>query len=142
MLDTNVIVAALRSPAGASAALLRAARRGDLTFLANVALALEYEATCSRAEHQLAAGLNAVKGDLGKREAMYAAMRKATVDSPRGKFTLNAAGNPVQDMYVREAKGVNNELVSVAVKGLADPARGSDPSLLACSEAALRARSR
>lgn len=72
----------------------------------------------------LAAGLNAVKGDMGKREAMYAAMRKATVDSPRGKFTLNAAGNPVQDMYVREAKGVNNEFVSVAVKGLADPARG------------------
>jgi putative PIN family toxin of toxin-antitoxin system len=61
VLDTNVIVAALRSPAGASAALLRAARRGDLTFLANVALALEYEATCSRAEHQLAAGLNAAE---------------------------------------------------------------------------------
>ncbi|MFM7705378.1 MAG: putative toxin-antitoxin system toxin component, PIN family [Rubrivivax sp.] len=57
IVDTNVIVAALRSPAGASAALLRAARRGDLALLANVALALEYEATCSRAEHQLAAGL-------------------------------------------------------------------------------------
>lgn len=47
----------MRSPAGASAALLRAARRGELTFLANVGLALEYESACSRAEHQLAAGL-------------------------------------------------------------------------------------
>ncbi len=72
----------------------------------------------------LAAGLNAVKGDITKRDAMTAAMRRATVDSPRGKFTLSAAGNPVQDMYVREARGVNNEFRSVAVKALADPARG------------------
>jgi branched-chain amino acid transport system substrate-binding protein len=72
----------------------------------------------------LAAGLTAVKGDFSKRDAMVAAMRKATIDSPRGKFTLSAAHNPVQDMYLREAKGENNEMVSVAVKALADPARG------------------
>src|SRR5439155_21026119 len=72
----------------------------------------------------LAAGLNAVKGALTKRDVITAAMRKVTVDSPRGKFTLSAAGNPVQDMYVREAKGLNNEYRSVAVKALADPARG------------------
>jgi hypothetical protein len=56
-LDTDVIVAALRSPAGASAALLAAARKGQITLVANVALALEYEATCGRAEHTLVAGL-------------------------------------------------------------------------------------
>ena len=72
----------------------------------------------------LAAGLNAVKGDLSKRDALTAAMRKTTVDSPRGKFTLSAAGNPVQDMYLREAKGNYNESRGVAVKALADPARG------------------
>jgi branched-chain amino acid transport system substrate-binding protein len=72
----------------------------------------------------LAAGLNAVKGDMGKRDAMLAAMRTATVDSPRGKFTLSPAGNPVQNMYLREAKGENNEYRAVAVKALADPARG------------------
>ena len=72
----------------------------------------------------LGAGLAAVKGDFAKRDAMLAAMRKATVDSPRGKFTLSAAGNPVQDMYLREAKGENNEYRAVAVKALADPARG------------------
>jgi branched-chain amino acid transport system substrate-binding protein len=71
-----------------------------------------------------AAGLKAVNGDLAKRDALTAAMRKVTVDSPRGKFTISPAGNPVQDMYLREAKGVNNEYRSVAVKGLADPARG------------------
>ena len=72
----------------------------------------------------LNAGLKAVNGDLGKRDALTAAMRKTTVDSPRGKFTISPAGNPVQDMYLREAKGVNNEYRSVAVKALADPARG------------------
>lgn len=58
VLDTNVVVAAMRSPAGASAALLVAARRSELTMLANVALAVEYEATCRLAEHRLAAGLD------------------------------------------------------------------------------------
>jgi branched-chain amino acid transport system substrate-binding protein len=51
-------------------------------------------------------------------------MRKVVVDSPRGKFSISAAGNPVQDMYLREVKGENNEMVSIAVKALADPARG------------------
>src|SRR5947209_7075853 len=45
VLDTNVVVAAMRSPVGASAELLRMARRGEIPPLANVALALEYEAT-------------------------------------------------------------------------------------------------
>jgi len=72
----------------------------------------------------LANGLKAVGGDLSKRDALAAAMRKTPVDSPRGKFTLSAAGNPVQDIYLREVKGNNNEFRSVAVKALADPARG------------------
>jgi branched-chain amino acid transport system substrate-binding protein len=72
----------------------------------------------------LASGLKAVGGDLAKRDALTAAMRKTVVDSPRGKFTISPAGNPVQDIYLREVKGNNNELVSVAVKALADPARG------------------
>src|SRR5271154_1008496 len=47
----------MRSPAGASAALLMAARKKKITILANVALALEYEATCLRVEHGVAARL-------------------------------------------------------------------------------------
>ena len=69
-------------------------------------------------------GLKAVNGDLSKRDQLTAAMRKTAVDSPRGKFTLSAAGNPVQDMYLREVKGNYNEFRSIAVKALADPARG------------------
>lgn len=72
----------------------------------------------------LANGLNAVRGDLTKRDAMIAAMRKATIDSPRGKYTLSAAHNPVQDFYIREVKGRENVMTGVAVKVLADPGRG------------------
>lgn len=59
MLDTNVVVAGMRSPVGASAAVLRAARAGEVVLLANVALAIEYEEICSLAEHRLAAGFSA-----------------------------------------------------------------------------------
>ena len=58
VLDTNVVVSAMRSPRGASGALLLAARRDRFTMLANVALALEYEATCCLPEHRIAAGLD------------------------------------------------------------------------------------
>jgi putative PIN family toxin of toxin-antitoxin system len=56
--DTDVIVAAMRSPRGASAAILRAARQGRVTLLVSVPLGMEYEAVCSQAEHRLAAGLS------------------------------------------------------------------------------------
>ena len=48
----------MRSPRGASAFLLMAARRSQITILANVALVLEYEATCPRLEHLAASGLS------------------------------------------------------------------------------------
>lgn len=63
VLDTDVVVAALRSPAGGSAALLRALRHGRGTLLLSPALLLEYEATCQLAEHRLAAGLGAPEID-------------------------------------------------------------------------------
>jgi putative PIN family toxin of toxin-antitoxin system len=59
VLDTNVVVAALRSPSGASAALIRQVRAGKVQILMSVPLALEYEAICKRAEHILAAGISA-----------------------------------------------------------------------------------
>ena len=76
------------------------------------------------AAQMLSAGLNAVKGDIKQRDALQAAMAKAVIDSPRGKFSLSPQRNPVQDIFLREAKGTNNELRSVAVKALADPGRG------------------
>jgi branched-chain amino acid transport system substrate-binding protein len=72
----------------------------------------------------LGIGLAAVKGDFAQRGAMLAAMKKATIDSPRGKLTLSPQHNPVQDIFLREVKGNSNELRSVAVRALADPGRG------------------
>ena len=54
-MDTDAVVAAMRSPSGASAALLRAARAGRVTLLATAPLCLEYEGVCSRPEHVAAA---------------------------------------------------------------------------------------
>lgn len=58
MLDTDAIVAALRSPKGASAALLRAARAGRVMFLATAPLFLGDEAVYRRAEHRRTAGFD------------------------------------------------------------------------------------
>ena len=56
--DTDVVVAAMRSPSGASAAILRTVRRERVELLLSVPLAMEYEAVCLRPEHQMAAGLS------------------------------------------------------------------------------------
>ena len=58
MADTDIIVAAMRSPGGASAEILRAVRREKVELLLSVPLAMEYEAVCLRPEHQIAAGLS------------------------------------------------------------------------------------
>lgn len=57
-LDTDVVVAALRSPSGASAQILRHVRHGQITMVASVSLFMEYEAVCTRPEHLAAAGLD------------------------------------------------------------------------------------
>lgn len=55
VIDTDVVVAAMRSPGGASAALLALLLRKKSPMLLSVAMALEYEAICMMAEHRLAA---------------------------------------------------------------------------------------
>jgi predicted nucleic acid-binding protein len=57
ILDTDVIIAAMRSPTGASAALLGEALKQRLILLASVPLFIEYEAKCTAFEHLTAAGL-------------------------------------------------------------------------------------
>jgi predicted nucleic acid-binding protein len=88
------------SPSGASAELLRAARRGEVTLLANVALALEYEATCRLAEHRLAAGLDLrevgvfIDGVLAIAEPIETHfMWRPQLRDPSDEFVLDAAVN-------------------------------------------------
>jgi putative PIN family toxin of toxin-antitoxin system len=57
VLDTDVVVAGIRSPTGASAELLRMARHGKFRPVVSVPLVLEYEAVATRPEHLQASGL-------------------------------------------------------------------------------------
>ncbi len=72
----------------------------------------------------LAQGLAAVKGDIGAKKALYAAMEKAEIDSPRGRFTLSKAHNPVQDIYLRQVRDGKEVVLGVAAKAVNDPATG------------------
>jgi len=56
--DTDAVLAAMRSPAGASAAIIRAVRQEKAVLLLSVPLAIEYEAVCRRPEHRVSAGLS------------------------------------------------------------------------------------
>lgn len=68
----------------------------------------------------LAAGLRAVEGDASRRGALFAAMRRTPIDSPRGVWRLSASHNPVQDHYLRRAGGTENRVMGIAVRKLDD----------------------
>ena len=76
------------------------------------------------AAQMLGIGLAATKGDAKNQADFAAAVRKATIDSPRGKFTVGKNHDPVQDIYLRQVVGKENKSVAIAVKGLADPGKG------------------
>jgi putative PIN family toxin of toxin-antitoxin system len=59
VLDTNVLVAAIRSDQGASRRLVLGALEGNVFILASLPLMVEYEAVLTRREHLSASGLSA-----------------------------------------------------------------------------------
>ena len=69
-------------------------------------------------------GAAAVNGDLTNKKALYTAMENAVIDSPRGKWTMSKAHNPVQDIYLRVVKGKENVVLGVAAKALSDSGAG------------------
>ncbi len=69
-------------------------------------------------------GANAVRGDLGRKAELYKAMEGATIDSPRGKWTMSKSRNPIQDIYLRQVVGKENKVIGVAAKALADSGAG------------------
>ena len=72
----------------------------------------------------LALGANAVKGDLASKPALYKALEGATIDSPRGKWSMSKSHNPVQDIYLRVVENKENKVLGVAAKALADSGAG------------------
>ena len=72
----------------------------------------------------LAIGLEAAKGDVEAEKLLIPAMAGASIDSPRGRFTLSPSHNPVQNIYLREARGGQNVVIGIAAPALADPGTG------------------
>jgi putative PIN family toxin of toxin-antitoxin system len=105
--DTDVLVAAIRSPVGASAALIRALQSGQVQAAASVALFVEYEATCTRAEHLLASGwqmqdladfLDALAGLIEHTDIHF--MWRPQVRDPADDMVLEAAVNAMANAIV------------------------------------------
>jgi branched-chain amino acid transport system substrate-binding protein len=55
---------------------------------------------------------------------LYKAMEGAVIDSPRGKWTMSKAHNPVQDIYLRVVENKENKVIGVAAKALSDSGAG------------------
>ena len=68
----------------------------------------------------LGVGLDATRGDPAAERELVRAMRGARIDSPRGAFTLSPSHNPVQNIYLREAKGGENRVIGIAAEALAE----------------------
>src|SRR5215208_3745507 len=72
----------------------------------------------------LVQGAAAVKGDLNNKQALYKALEAAVIDSPRGRWTMSKAHNPVQDIYLRKVENKENKVIGIAAKALADSGAG------------------
>lgn len=128
VLDTDVAVAAMRSPGGGSAELLRRIDGGAAVLLLTVALALEYEAICALAEHRLASGLSAtevglyVDGLIAMAEPVKTYFRwRPQLRDPGDELVLEAAVNGQADAIVtfneshlREARNFGVEVLRPA----------------------------
>jgi predicted nucleic acid-binding protein len=120
VLDTDVVVAAMRSPRGGSAELLRRIDGGKAVMSLTVALALEYETICTLAEHRLASGLSEseagiyLDGLIGLTEPVRAFFRwRPQLRDPGDELVLEAAVNGQADAIVtfneshlREARSI------------------------------------
>ncbi|HEY7837570.1 MAG TPA: putative toxin-antitoxin system toxin component, PIN family [Terriglobales bacterium] len=119
VLDTDVMVAALRSGLGASRQLLLAALDRRFVMLASVALMLEYEAVLTRPEHLAAAGISADDANtvLDALAGVVEPVRLTFLWRPRLK-------DPADEMVLETAvNGVADCLVTFNLKHLGQAAR-------------------
>ena len=107
VLDTNIVVAGLRSPRGASAELLMRALRREFTPVLSVALVLEYEAVCCDPRQRSESGLQALQVrkvidtlcDVSDRVVLQYQWRPQLHD-PNDEMVLEAAINGKADALV------------------------------------------
>ena len=121
VLDTNVMVVAIRSDAGASRWLLRATleRRRGLTLLVSVPLLIEYEAVMTRADH-----LNASTLSVADVEALLDAVA-AVAEPVQLAYLWRPALPDIDDDMVLEAavNGRADGVVTFNVSDFVGPAR-------------------
>ena len=118
VLDTDVVVTALRSITGGSNAVLREVAYGRLTPLVTPALFLEYEAVLKRAEQRLVHGLS-----LGEIDRFLAALASAS-EAVEVSFQWRPQLADANDEMVLEAavNGHADALVTHNVKDFAKAA--------------------
>src|ERR1039457_5595942 len=99
-MDTDAVVAAMRSPAGASAAIIRVVRQRQATLLLSVPLAMEYEAVCRRSEHREESGLSVKQVEIFLDAIIAMAepvpthfLWRPQLRDPNDEMVLEAAGN-------------------------------------------------
>jgi putative PIN family toxin of toxin-antitoxin system len=107
VLDTDVLVAAIRSNTGASQRLLRSALRRRFTLLLSVPMVIEYEAVMTRTEQLAASGLSAA--DVGRlldalvtvaEPVQIAFLWRPQLTDPNDEMVLETAVNGQADRIV------------------------------------------
>ncbi|MBI1777261.1 MAG: putative toxin-antitoxin system toxin component, PIN family [Proteobacteria bacterium] len=107
VLDTDVMVAAIRSEAGASRRLLLAVLQRTCTLVLSVPLVIEYQAVMTRPEHLAAAGLSV--SDVGAlldavvrvaEPVRLAFLWRPALKDPNDEMVLEAAVNGQADRLV------------------------------------------
>ena len=106
-LDTDVIVAALRSPHGASRQLLRHLRAGRIKAVATIGMFIEYEAVLTRPDQLAATGLTVAETGrfLDGLAALVQPVRphflwRPQLRDPNDEMVLEAAVNGQADVIV------------------------------------------
>lgn len=106
-LDTDVVVAALRSPGGASRRLLEHLRAGRIQVVATISMFIEYEAVVTCPEHLAATGLTVAEtvGFLDGLAALVVPVRphflwRPQLRDPNDEMVLEAAVNGQADAIV------------------------------------------
>jgi putative PIN family toxin of toxin-antitoxin system len=119
VLDTDVVVAALRSDRGASRQLLLAAMERRIVLLVSVPLMLEYESVLLRPEHLAAAGIG--RNEL---EQLLDAMAAVLEPVKLGFLWRPQLKDPTDEMVLATAiAGSADRLVSFNLKHFGSAAR-------------------
>jgi len=119
VLDTDVLVAALRSDRGASRQLLISALDREIEMLVSVPLMVEYEAVLTRPEHLNASGLTS-----GQANEILDAVAKVLIPVPLRFLWRPRLKDPADEMVLETAvNGGADRLVTFNLRHLAGAAR-------------------